>query len=80
MKKFIFILLLASCQLVQEKQLVKGYIVKKEIRKNVKGQPIYVTTINVNGSLVEFYGINYYLMEQGDTIQVEQGDTSEITH
>jgi hypothetical protein len=82
MKKIIFILFLASCQPVQEqpKQLVKGYIVKKEIRKNVKGQPIYVTTINMNGSLVEFYGINYYLMEEGDTIQVEQGDTSEIAH
>jgi hypothetical protein len=86
MKKIIFILFLASCQPVQEqtteqpKQLVKGLIVKKEIRKNVKGEPIYVTTINMNGTLVEFYGINYYLMEEGDTIQVEQGDTSEITH
>ena len=82
MKKIILIILLASCQPVQEQpnKLVKGYIVKKEIRKNVKGQPIYVTTINMNGSLVEFYGINYYLMEEGDTIQVEQGDTSEITH
>jgi|688.fasta_scaffold199434_4 hypothetical protein len=69
MKKLILILLLASCQ-PQQKQIVKGYIVKKQIVKNIKGDPIYVTTISVNGSLVNYYGINYYMMEEGDTIEI----------
>jgi hypothetical protein len=69
MKKLILILLLASCQ-PQQNQIVKGYIVKKEIHRNVKGQPVYVTTININGSLVTYYGMNYYMMEEGDTIEI----------
>jgi len=70
MKKLIFILLLASCEVPKEKPVLKGYIVKKEIHRNVKGQPVYVTTININGSLVTYYGINYYMMEEGDTIEI----------
>jgi hypothetical protein len=72
MKKLILILLLASCQIPKqsEKPVLKGYIVKKEIHRNVKGQPVYVTTININGSLVTYYGMNYYMMEEGDTIEI----------
>ncbi len=70
MKKLIFILLLASCEVATEKPVLKGYIVKKEVHTNVKGQPVYVTTININGSLVTYYGINYYMMEEGDTIEI----------